>query len=167
MGLQLINPLPRLGDPFQSVGTDNAGMPFRNMTGGTISKGQIAAIDIFSTNNGFSDLCPVTGSSQKFPLVVALSDVTASSNSADFAPFGLVGALVLGTTLAKGARVMPDFSTNTTGGTSLIALGATNASSQSAGILYQSCNGTGTLTLVAFDGISARVGGGSGTFTLS
>lgn len=161
MSHHLVNPFPRLGDPFQLAGAGNAGMPFTNRTGATISKGQVAAIDLYSSNSGFADLCPVSASSQKFPLVLALADVTSGTTSNDFLPQGVSGALIL-TGITKGKKLGCDYTTNSTGGTSLIAF-VDNASMQSVGLTYESSNGTGTLTMIAFDGITGRVGGGWST----
>lgn len=161
----LINPVPKFGDPFQEARI--AGLKFYNNTGGTISRGQVAAIDMASTTGNFQNLISTgaNATSAKWPLVIALADVAGSITSAAFSPMGLVPALATSTT-AKGAMLQPG-TANSTGGNILIA--ASTASGQPAPCGFWASNSTSdgtTPDLVVFSGIHrgalAGVGGTSG-----
>lgn len=154
MSFQLINPSARLGVPFQPVGRVG-GCIFVNNTNGTISKGQVAAIDIKYTagsDNSFPNLVAITNATiAAYPQVVALADVPASAQSDAFAPMGLVLGLVIGAnSITKGLSITAQ--TASTGGSNLIA--ATNGGAPACGFWASSTAPDGTNSdSIVFSGI--------------
>lgn len=128
MSFNLLNPVPRLGDPYQTITPGGEGLPFYNNTGGTISRGQIAAIDVRATTSHFQNLISTgaNASAAKYDLVVALADVASGNSSTRFAPLGEVPALA-SSGVAKGDLLMPG-TANSTGGNVLIAASTVSGS---------------------------------------
>lgn len=121
MSFNLLNPQPRLADVLQNVSVGSPGQPFTNNSGATISKGNVAAINMTSTTDTLTSLisCGANATAQYWPLVVATADVANGATSASFAPCGRVQAVVA-TGVTKGGLVAPG-TTNATGGNILIA----------------------------------------------
>lgn len=142
MAFNLINPVARLGEPFQQVTPSGNGLLFVNRSGATISRGQIAAINLASTNSGFADLISTgaNATAGKWPLVLALADVGDGVASDKFHP--MVGGCnaIITNAIVKGAMLMPG-TTSATGGNILIA--ASTASGAFPVVAFAAATGDG------------------------
>lgn len=166
MSFNLLNPAPRLGVPFQPI-SRVGGIIFTNNTSGTISKGQVAAIDVKYTtasDNSFPNLVAITNATTgAYPQVIAMADVPASANSDAFAPMGLVLGLVIGSnSITKGLSLTAQ--TASTGGSNLIA--ATNTGLPACGFWASSTAPDGTNSdYIVFQGIFRGALAGGNTTT--